>query len=156
MARSFTVEQANRTLPLVRRIVRDIVETYATWRGKVHEFEVATAQSRADRPSARAEELQQDAQRLARDIQGFVGELQTLGVEFKGFDTGLVDFPSEMEGRTVYLCWKLDEESVTFWHEVDDGFAGRRPLQAGSEMGDGGTTLQQVPVTTGDQNSPET
>jgi hypothetical protein len=129
MAHSFTVEQANRTLPLVRRIVRDIVETYAIWRAKVHEFEVATVESRADRPSSRAEELQAEAQRLAHDIQGFVAELQALGVMFKGFDMGLVDFPSEMDGRMVYLCWKLGEDAVTYWHEVDAGFAGRQPLE---------------------------
>ena len=129
MVHSFTVEQANRTLPLVRRIVRDIVETYAVWRAKVHEFEVATMDSRADRPSTRAEELQVETQRLAKDIQGFVGELQSLGVLFKGFDLGLVDFPSEMEGRSVYLCWKLGEDSVSYWHEVDAGFAGRQPLE---------------------------
>jgi len=129
MAHSFTVEQANRTLPLVKRIVRDIVETYSVWRAKVHEFEVATVESRADRPSSRAEELQGEAQRLAHDIQSFVAELQALGVMFKGFDMGLVDFPSEFEGRMVYLCWKLGEDSVAYWHEVDAGFAGRQPLE---------------------------
>jgi hypothetical protein len=129
MAQSFTVDQANRTLPLVRRIVRDIVESYAIWQAKVREFEVATAQSRADRPSPHAEELQRQAQQLAREIQGFVGELRELGVEFKGFDLGLVDFPSEIEGRTVYLCWMLGEDSVKYWHEVDAGFAGRQPLE---------------------------
>ena len=129
MAQSFTVDQANRTLPLVRRIVRDIVESYAIWQAKVRDFEVATAQSRADRPSPHAEELQRQAQELAREIQGFVGELRELGVEFKGFDLGLVDFPSEIEGRTVYLCWMLGEDSVKYWHEVDAGFAGRQPLE---------------------------
>lgn len=129
MAQSFTVDQANRTLPLVRRIVRDIVESYAIWQAKVRDFELATAQSRADQPSAHAEELQREAQALAREIQGFVGELRDLGVEFKGFDLGLVDFPSEIDGRTVYLCWMLGEDSVKYWHEVDAGFAGRQPLE---------------------------
>jgi hypothetical protein len=126
--RRFTVDQANRTLPLVRRIVRDIVESHRAWRHLVREFEIATAQSRADYPSPRAMELQRDVQRLARDIQGFIAELQELGVEFKGFDLGLVDFPSEMDGRLIYLCWKLDEDAVTYWHEIDAGFDGRQPL----------------------------
>jgi hypothetical protein len=126
---NFTVEQANRTLPLVRRIVRDIVEGYAIWRDNVRDFELLAAQSRADRPSVRAEELQREAQRLAQEIEGFVGELQALGVEFKGFDMGLVDFPSDMDGRTVYLCWKLGEDAVMYWHEVGAGFAGRQPLE---------------------------
>jgi hypothetical protein len=129
MPQTFTVDQANRTLPLVRRIVRDIVEAHSLWQGMVREFEVATAQSRADRPSVRAEELQRDAQRLAQDIQGFVDELRDLGVEFKGYDMGLVDFPCELDGRLVYLCWKLGEDAVKYWHEVDAGYAGRRPLE---------------------------
>ena len=128
MTRLFTVDQANRTLPLVKRIVRDIVETHREWRRSVQEFELATAESRADRPSQRAQVLQREVQLLAREIQGFMGELRELGVEFKGFDLGLVDFPSEREGRLVYLCWKLGEDSVAWWHELEDGYRGRQPL----------------------------
>lgn len=128
MDRRFTVEQANRTLPLLRRIVHDIVMTYRTWQQVVREFEVVAAESRADRPSARAEELQAEVQRHARDIQGFISEIQELGVEFKGFELGLVDFPSEMDGRLVYLCWKLGEDSVKYWHEIESGFEGRQLL----------------------------
>jgi hypothetical protein len=129
MPRLFTVEQANRALPLVRRIVQDIVQSHAEWTRVLREFEVATAESRADRPSPRAEVLQRDAQHLARDIQGFIAELGDLGVELKGFDQGLADFPSEMDGRLVYLCWKLGEERVMYWHEIEAGFAGRQLLE---------------------------
>ncbi len=93
MSRLFTVDQANRMLPLVRRIVRDIVDSHAAWRRVVHEFELATVTTRADRPSERADALQVEAQRLAREIQSFLSELRDLEVEFKGFDLGLVDFP---------------------------------------------------------------
>lgn len=129
MTTLFSVDQANRMLPLVRRIVRDIVETHAAWRRVVHEFELATVATRADRPSERADALQHEAQGLAREIQGFLTELRDLEVEFKGFDLGLVDFPSEMDGRVVHLCWKLDEDSVMFWHEIGAGYAGRHPLE---------------------------
>jgi hypothetical protein len=54
----------------------------------------------------------------------------------------------------VFLCWKLGEESVTFWHEVDAGFAGRQPLAPGPESEDG-SALQQVPATTADKTLPE-
>jgi hypothetical protein len=126
--RLFTVEQANRTLPLVKRIVRDIVDAYGRWQRVLREFEVATAGSRADNPSPRAEELQLEAQALASDIQSCITELRELGIDFKGFDMGLIDFPSEMDGREVCLCWKLGEEDVRYWHEVDAGYAGRQPL----------------------------
>jgi hypothetical protein len=129
MPTRFTVEQANRTLPLVSRIVEDIVNGYARWQDEVCEFEVATALSRADQPDPRAEGLQRAAQETAREIDGYVAELQALGVQFKGFDLGLVDFPGEIEGRPVFLCWRLGEPAVQYWHEVDAGYAGRQPLR---------------------------
>lgn len=128
MTRTFSVEQANRMLPLVRRIVEDIVSHYADWQRVVGEFEVASAQAPATVARERAFELQRDAERLAGDIEHFVKELKDLGVEFKGFDLGLVDFPSERDGRPVLLCWKLNEPAVTHWHEVEAGFTGRQPL----------------------------
>jgi hypothetical protein len=127
-ARLFTIEQANRMLPLVRRIVEDIVQDYARWREQVGVLEVVAAGRRGDSPPDEAEKVEQDAQRLAADIERYVGELRELGVDFKGFDEGLVDFPAELEGRRVYLCWKLGEESVEHWHDVDAGYAGRRKL----------------------------
>ncbi|MBI3789368.1 MAG: DUF2203 domain-containing protein [Gemmatimonadetes bacterium] len=127
-APAFTVEQANRMLPYVRRIVHDIVEGYAAWTRLVGEFEVASARSVAGHPDPEAEALQREVQRVAADIEGCQAELARLGVEFKGFDLGLVDFPAEMDGRPVFLCWKLGEEAVTHWHDRDAGFAGRRPL----------------------------
>jgi hypothetical protein len=122
--RSFTVEQANRMLPLVRRIVEDLVVTHGTWQQAVGQFEMASASGTADVAASQLE-----IERLAREIDGYLGELGDLGVEFKGFEQGLIDFPSEMDGRAVYLCWKLGEKAVMFWHEVDAGFAGRRQLE---------------------------
>jgi len=57
-----------------------------------------------------------------------VQEIESLGVLVKDFGTGLVDFPHELHGRIVYLCWKPDEDEIGWWHEVDTGFAGRHPL----------------------------
>lgn len=127
-ARLFTIEQANRMLPLVRRIVEDIVQDYARWREQVGVLEVVAAGRRGDSPPDEAEKVEQDTQRLAADIERYVGELRDLGVDFKGFEEGLVDFPAEIDGRRVYLCWRLGEESVEHWHEVDAGFAGRHKL----------------------------
>ncbi|MBI2795747.1 MAG: DUF2203 domain-containing protein [Gemmatimonadetes bacterium] len=124
MPKLFTVDEANRTLPLVRRIVDDIVRGYAAWQDKVHECELAAAGA----PGADAERLQQEAQRLAADIEQCQRELGGLGVEFKGYDMGLVDFPAAIDGRPVYLCWRLGEARVEHWHERDAGFAGRQPL----------------------------
>jgi len=115
-------------LPLVRRIVGDAVRDYWRWQDTVREFEVASLRSSADQPDEAAERLQVEATRLAKDIDGYIGELAELGVLFKGFDTGLVDFPGEIAGRPVLLCWQLGEENVKFWHEENAGFVGRQPL----------------------------
>lgn len=127
-ARTFTVEQANRMLPLVRRIVRDIVDAHRTWTGKVKEFEAAATWTRADAPSSQLTALETEIKRLAAEIEGYLIELRELGVDFKGFEQGLVDFPGERDGRVVCLCWKLDEDSVSYWHEVTDGYAGRQAI----------------------------
>ena len=129
-ARIFTVEQANRMLPLVRRIVEDIVQDYARWREQVGVLEVVAAGRRGDAPPNEAEKVEQDTQRLAADIERYVQELRKLGVDFKGFEEGLVDFPSQIDGRAVYLCWKLGEDAVEHWHPVDAGYAGRQKLGA--------------------------
>lgn len=126
--KQFTVEQANRTLPLVSRIVEDIVRTYGIWQDKVREFEVLSAAVRADVPNESAEALQKEASELAEEIDRYIGEIGALGVEFKGFDLGLVDFPGEIDGRPVFLCWRLGEPAVQYWHDRDSGYEGRQPL----------------------------
>lgn len=122
--RSFTVEQANRMLPLVRRIVEDLVVAHGAWQQAVGQFEMASNARAAD-----VEVFQRETERLAREIDGYLQELAQLGVEFKGFEHGLIDFPSEFAGRPVYLCWKLGESSVSHWHDIDAGFAGRQQLE---------------------------
>jgi hypothetical protein len=128
MRSRFSVEDANRTLPLVRRIVGDAVRDYWRWQDKVRQYEEVAANRTIDEPGHEAERLEKEAAALARDIDGYIAEIRELGVEFKGFDTGLVDFPGEVDGRPVLLCWQLGEESVQYWHEEDAGFAGRQPL----------------------------
>lgn len=128
MRTRFTVEDANRTLPLIRRIVSDAVRDYWRWQEKVREYEEVAANRTPGNASDDAERLERETQQLARDIDGYIAEIRQLGVEMKGIDTGLVDFPSEVDGRPVLLCWQLGEESVQYWHEEDAGFAGRQPV----------------------------
>ena len=132
MPRTFTVAQANRALPLVRRIAEDIVMQYRRWQEKVRDFEMRTSRSTADVPDAEAERLQREVQELAAEIDGYIGELTDLGIEFKDYERGLVDFPGERGGKPVYLCWQLGEPEVRFWHDLDAGFLGRQPLEGGT------------------------
>ena len=129
MSRLFTVEEANRTLPLVRRIVEDIVKQHRQWREKILELDLVASSSRADEPHERAAQLEREAQALAQELDGYQRELEELGIQLKDRRQGLVDFPSELGGRRVLLCWRLGEAEVQFWHDEDAGFQGRQPLQ---------------------------
>jgi hypothetical protein len=125
----WTAERANRALPLVRRIADDLVHRYADWQALVGEFEVASVAGAAGAEGeAEAKRLEQEVLRAARDIEGFLAELTELGVECKSPETGLLDFPGELDGRPVYFCWMRGEPKVAHWHEIDAGFAGRKEI----------------------------
>jgi hypothetical protein len=126
----FTVEQANRTLPLVRKIVEDVVRQHKRWRETILELDLVTAGTPPDDVQIRASQLERESVLLARELEGFTRELESLGIQLKDPRLGLVDFPSEVDGRTVLLCWRFGEPEVQFWHELDAGYAGRRPLSA--------------------------
>jgi hypothetical protein len=125
--KDFTVEQANATLPLVRRIVQDIVTQYRAWNEKLNEIDLVAASGRAS-DNETASRLETEAQSLAREIEAFRRELTDLGIEMKDPGIGLIDFPSTMGSRPIYLCWRLGESEVGFWHEIHAGYAGRQPL----------------------------
>ncbi len=128
MEKVFTVEDANRTLPLVRRIVEDLVRQYTRWQERLAELEIVAAGTHSA-SRAEMETLQKEVQALATEIEGYVEEIASLGAETKvPLDAGLVDFPGEIDGRPVYLCWRLGEAAIEHWHEIDAGFSGRQPL----------------------------
>jgi len=127
--RIFTVAEAERTLPLVRRIVTDLLAAYPVWRQAVEEYDLLAGAARAEpgeTPALRA--ARETITREAERINGYLQELEQIGCVFKGFEAGLVDFYALREDRLVFLCWRLGEAHITHWHEVDAGFAGRRPL----------------------------
>ena len=65
---------------------------------------------------------------LVEELDAVVQEIEASGVHLKDVQLGLVDFPAEIDGEIVYLCWQFGEPEIAFWHRVEDGFAGRRPL----------------------------
>ena len=127
----FTLDEANATLPYVRSIVTDVVRAYGEWRDCVARYEVMAAKSRSDEGETEEQiALRTEVDRIARRIGGYLSELESVGCTFKGFDDGIVDFLSKQDGRDILLCWKLGEQEITHWHELDSGFAGRQPLTA--------------------------
>ncbi len=134
--RLFTVDEANRVLPLVRPIVGDLLAVHTDWRLAVERFELAIAVDpgtrTADEQVEPAEVLaaRLAAEALALRIHELMTELAALGCIFKGFEGGLVDFLSLRDDRPVYLCWKHGEARVSHWHDIDGGFGGRHPIDA--------------------------
>ena len=119
--RRFSLAEANRTLPLVKRIVADIVRTH----GLVLKYqgELERLPSSKD-PSATQSRLD-DA---VNHLEDYVDELTDVGCELKDYQIGLIDFVGRHQRRDVYLCWKLGEERIGHWHEINAGYAGRQPV----------------------------
>ncbi len=111
----FTPKEANQTLPLVKRIVADILST-------------------GDRIRALSAEIGKNAESDPQIIQWMdqleelFEELELLGCSYKdwNFAIGLVDFPSVIDGQQVFLCWRSDEKELKYYHEIDAGFTGRK------------------------------
>lgn len=117
----FTLLEANRALPLVKRIATDVVRTHT---------EARHLHSQLARKLDRAVRLDIESQldRVVTTLQSYVDELTDIGVDLKDYQLGLVDFISSHQGREVCLCWKLGEERITHWHELDQGFQSRQPV----------------------------
>jgi hypothetical protein len=127
----FTVAQASRTLPLVSRIVSDVVAEHPRWRQLVAEYEVAALSSRPDAgESAEQQRLRAEIDAVARRIDGYVRELRSVGCQLKNYEDGTVDFYARHHNRLVLLCWRLGEDAVAYWHELDAGFGGRQVITA--------------------------
>ena len=128
--RRFTLEQANSTLPLVKRIVRDIVRTHSEVLKCQQQLERSTTarQQQRQQPTPTPQETQGQLERHMTRLEDYVEELTEVGAELKDYQMGLIDFTGRHQGRDVCLCWKLGEERIAYWHEPDAGFAGRQPV----------------------------
>lgn len=117
----FTLERANRALPLVRRIVADIVAQHK----KVCELEETchTLAEEGDGAESR-ERLRVELEH----VRQLAEELSAVGCELKDWRRGIVDFPTSYQGREVEFCWRIGEEKIEYWHELDDGFHARRMI----------------------------
>ncbi|MCE9593957.1 MAG: DUF2203 domain-containing protein [Planctomycetes bacterium] len=112
----FTPDQANRTLPLVKRVVGDLLDKGRELRDLARRPNESGSVERAPV--------------LEREVRELLIELERIGCSYKdwGFEYGLVDFPGEIDGERVLLCWRSDEHEVSWYHLPETGFAGRRPI----------------------------
>lgn len=115
----FTPKEAQRTLPLVKQIIRDILN---------NSFQIRTI---VDELGDKANE-NREVKQLADEIRGFINELEEIGCYYKdwNFSIGLVDFPAIINGEDVFLCWRSDEEEIKYYHGMNEGYAGRKEIPA--------------------------
>ncbi len=129
--RHFTPEEANAALaevrPLVERMVAQRAEHVAALE-RQEELERKIRGNGGGIPPASLAQATAEVEELARGLAATVDEIGEHGAEVKDLDEGLIDFPALRRGETVLLCWKLGEDEIRYWHRVEDGFAGRRPL----------------------------
>ena len=129
--RHFTAEEANAALVQVRPLVEQMVErrrAHALALERQEELEGRIRGNGGGIPPATLADAAAEIERLERELARIVDEIGEHGAEVKDLDEGLIDFPALRRGETVLLCWKLGEDEIRFWHRVEDGFAGRRPL----------------------------
>ena len=129
--RHFTAEEANGALAEVRPLVERMVEQrrlHVEALERQEELEGHIRGNGGGIPPAELADTAAEVERLARELAKVVDEVAALGAEVKDLDEGLIDFPALRRGETVLLCWKLGEDEIRYWHAVEDGFAGRRPL----------------------------
>jgi len=118
----FDLDEANRALVYITRIVDDIVACYR---------EAVDVRQSLDHPNPDDESggLEDNYEVLMDRLSDLTDELSFCGAELKDYERGLVDFPAIHEGREIYLCWKAGEKTVTTWHEIDAGFSGRQSIE---------------------------
>lgn len=133
----FSVLQANATLPLVRQIARDMVELSTDMedrRERLTHLMSGRDMSSGDPYDDELAEMQSNLEKDSVRLMGYFDELEKIGVELKSPTEGLIDFPSMIDGELAYLCWKFNEPEIRFWHALNAGFSGRRPLPSSREV----------------------
>jgi hypothetical protein len=129
--RHFTPDEANAALAQVRPLVARMVERRREHVAALERQEQLEERIRGNGggiPPAELAEAAAEVERLERELARAVDDIVQLGVQVKDLDEGLIDFPALRRGETVLLCWRLGEAEVAYWHTLDAGFAGRRPL----------------------------
>lgn len=132
--RTFTLEEAQGLLPVLESLLKRSLEgkkLMETLDGEFQElshriFLAGGILLRVAEWSARKSEREKAMQ----DVRDSLAEIDAIGVQVKDLDIGLLDFPCQVGDQTILLCWKLGEKRITHWHGTEEGFAGRKPIDA--------------------------
>ena len=120
----FTVEEATALLPTLDAMLRRLRDE----RDRLTDTEAHEVLSTAA-PANGGGQPGREVGEAFLAVRALLGEIQDLGIVVRDVDRGLIDFPTILEGREVYLCWELDEEGIGFWHDLESGYGGRQPLE---------------------------
>jgi hypothetical protein len=129
--RLFTIDEANGLLPTLRPLVEQILENIRRLKGA---SETVIRREGLDPETPHLMNRLRDDGEIARligQVKGWVDEINSYGCMCKGVEQGLIDFPCLFGTEVVFLCWQIGESNVGFWHRIEDGFAGRKPLLDG-------------------------
>jgi hypothetical protein len=125
--RSYTMEEANALMPQVRAVLLQLAvqqRRMDTVHAEMHRLLAADGDPAS---ASEASRLERETTDIAGGMRTLVTLLEELGVQLRDVEMGLVDFPGERDGRPVWLCWRLSDPFVAFWHGTDEGYATRRP-----------------------------
>jgi hypothetical protein len=145
LARRFRLEEAESLLPELEVLVRDAVEAKRRFDQAQSELEAASSRiallggAQVDRRQVLARQGRRDA--LASRLRELIEAIQRYGCLVKDLDVGLIDFPTWYQGREVLMCWRLGEPAIEFWHEAEEGYRGRKPIDEEFRSGHRGERL---------------
>jgi hypothetical protein len=131
-SRTFTLDEAQDLLPVLESLLRTAVEAKQTIESVEAEFQALQQQIHL-RGGMSLNVVHMASRRAQRDkavqrVKDAMGEIDAIGVQVKDLDMGLLDFPCEVDGQLILLCWKLGEKTISHWHGISEGFAGRKPV----------------------------
>ncbi len=130
--RYFTLEQAHTLLPVLESLLRRAME--AKRRIEVIEEEFQKLNQRvfmvggAELNITRLAMRRAESDKAVQQVKDTMAEIESTGAQVKDLDVGLLDFPCNVDGEIILLCWKLGEPRITHWHGLEEGFAGRKPI----------------------------
>ena len=126
--RLFTVDEANALIPKLEIIMGKLQRFGATLRQQLEELSRNLGDLPEDLTTTQILEMRPQLRPVVDELELLLDEIEACGGQMKGLDLGLVDFPAERDGEIVLLCWQYGEKEITHYHTLEEGFAGRKPL----------------------------
>ena len=125
MPKYFTLQQANEALEIIRPLMEDVQKIRQKILINQPEAWPAIEKSAGNGGNKALSNMVQDFEKL----DALIHQIMDVGAQIKDINTGLLDFSALRDGREVYLCWQYGEGNIAYWHELEDGYAGRQPIE---------------------------